>query len=46
MECEDWNKIIERFWDEDNLDLLCRPCHKVKTKEDRARMRENRKEKK
>ena len=40
MKCDDWNNIVERFWDEENLQLLCKPCHKVKTKEDRAQMRE------
>ena len=40
MKCDDWNNIVERFWNEENLQLLCKPCHKVKTKEDRAMMRE------
>ena len=41
MECPDWNQIVLRFWDEDNLQLLCRACHKVKTKDDRKRIRES-----
>ena len=40
MKCDDWNNIVERFWDEENLQLLCKPCHKDKTKIDRAQMRE------
>ena len=41
MECQDWNKIVARFWDEDNLQLLCKECHKVKTKDDRRRIKES-----
>ena len=43
MACDDWNKIIERFWDEKNLQLLCKPCHKDKTKIDREQMRKKKK---
>lgn len=32
----DWNDTIERmFCEEDNLQLLCRDCHKTKTAEER-----------
>lgn len=33
-----WNKYIDRmFTTEDNLRILCLPCHKIKTKEDREK---------
>ena len=42
MENGDWNKIVDRFWNQDNLQLLCKkPCHLEKTREDRKRMKLN-----
>ena len=38
----DWNEIMKRFWDLDNLSLICKPCHKDKTKYDRELMRQQR----
>ena len=41
MWCDDWNAIVDRFWDEENLQLLCKAtCHKEKTKDDRRQIRE------
>jgi len=32
---KDWNTFIRRlFCDEKNLQVLCKPCHKIKTKEE------------
>ena len=34
---KDWNTFIKRlFCDADNLQVVCRPCHKKKTKEENA----------
>ena len=44
MWCDDWNEIVARFWDEENLQLLCKECHKVKTKDDRRNIRERKSE--
>ena len=44
MEDKDWNHIVERFWDLNNLQLICLSCHKEKTQLDREKMREQRKE--
>ena len=35
---KDWNTFIERlFVDEDKLQVLCKPCHAVKTAEERKK---------
>lgn len=34
----DWNEFIKRLYcDKDNLQVLCKPCHKKKTKEERKK---------
>jgi len=33
------NEVDWSYWDEKNLQTLCRPCHKKKTKEDMKKMR-------
>ena len=41
---EDWNIFVERlFCDPENLKLLCKPCHKVKTDEEKRVRAINRK---
>lgn len=38
----DWNEFIERlFCEADNLQVLCKTCHKLKTKEERENQKGN-----
>ena len=41
MKDQIWENILTRFWSEDNLQYLCKPCHKEKTKIDMENMRGN-----
>lgn len=34
--CKTWDEFINRlFCEKDNLQVLCKPCHKIKTKEEK-----------
>lgn len=36
--CKTWDEFIEKlFCETDNLQVLCKPCHKKKTKEERKK---------
>lgn len=37
----DWNEIIDRMFDVDNCQVVCKPCHKDKTKIDIKKIKEN-----
>jgi len=35
---KDWNTFIKRlFCDKENLQTICKPCHKIKTKEEKQK---------
>lgn len=39
-----WDEVVGRLWcDESNLKILCKPCHKIKTKAENQQRRENKK---
>lgn len=39
-----WDQVIDRVWcDERNLKAICKPCHKVKSKEENKERRINKK---
>lgn len=42
---QSWDKIIDRLWcDERNLQALCKPCHKLKSKQENVERRKLKKE--
>jgi 5-methylcytosine-specific restriction endonuclease McrA len=42
-----WDELVDRVWcDERNLRPVCKPCHKLKSKEETKIRRKNKKEKK
>lgn len=45
LEDMDWNQVIDRVWsDERNLQAVCKPCHKAKSKEEMKERRRIKKE--
>lgn len=35
-----WDEVVDRTWcDEANLQVLCKPCHKIKSKEENKERR-------
>ena len=36
---DDWNHIIHKMFDIENCQVLCIPCHKIKTKQDIKQIR-------
>lgn len=36
MKDDIWENILTRFWSEDNLQCLCKDCHKEKTRKERS----------
>jgi 5-methylcytosine-specific restriction endonuclease McrA len=43
----DWNSVIEAmFCEKDNLQCLCKPCHKIKTDAEKALAKERKNERK
>lgn len=46
LEEQSWDKIIDRLWcNENNLQALCQPCHKLKTSAEGVERRRLKKEK-
>ena len=42
-----WDEIVDRVWcDENNLKVMCKPCHKSKSKDENKERRKLKKEKK
>lgn len=42
-----WDEVVNRLWcEEKNLKIMCKPCHKSKTKEENKKRREIKKGKK
>ena len=42
-----WDELVDRVWcDERNLGPVCKPCHKLKSKEETKLRKKNKKEKK
>lgn len=40
LEDMSWDEVVDRLWcDEENLQILCKPCHKGKTKTENAERR-------
>ena len=41
----DWNKVVNAlFCEADNLQAVCKPCHLEKTKKEKAKLHENKKD--
>lgn len=44
LEDMSWDEVVDRLWcDEDNLQIICKPCHIAKSKAENKIRRENKK---